>query len=286
VTSARTTSRRAPGREAPASTAPPDADAQREVIPRAQTRSLKRGLAALEYVALAGETGVSELASALQLPRASAHILLATLADSGYVRQTRRRGRYRLDLQVLALANTVLRQMPVRERAAPLLHQLASRTGMATYLAVLFRDHALNVDRIHPHPSPQARADLGQMNAAYASSMGKVLLAHLPADERDRYLATVRLTRLTDRTITSVDALRRELTEVAQRGYALSDGELRPRVRSVGAPIRSYEGEVVAAICALHDTPFGQPPDDTLVQAVTDTALQISHALGYGARTE
>jgi IclR family pca regulon transcriptional regulator len=255
-------------------------------VPRAQTRSLKRGLAALDYVALAGEVGVSDLAAALQLPRASAHILLTTLVDSGYVRQAGRRGRYRLDLQVLPLAHAVLRHMPVRERAAPLLHELASRTGQATYLAVLFRNHAMNIDRIHPTPSPEARADLGQVNPAYASAMGKVLLAHLSPEDLDAYLATVSLAPLTELTITSADALRRELEEVARRGFALSDGELRPRVRSVSAPVFSYEGHAVAAICALHGTPFGEPPDKALVQAVIDTANHISYALGHGARPE
>ncbi|CAA9290208.1 MAG: hypothetical protein AVDCRST_MAG77-4613 [uncultured Chloroflexi bacterium] len=255
-------------------------------VPRAQTRSLKRGLAALDYVAVAGEVGVSDLATALHLPRASAHILLTTLLESGYVRQSGRRGRYRLDLQVLPLAHAVLKHMPVRERAAPLLHELASRTGQATYLAVLFRNQVINIDRIHPTPSPEARADLGQVNPAYASAMGKVLLAHLQPEELEEYLATIVLAPLTEQTITSVDTLRRELEEVGRRGYALSDGELRPRVRSVSAPVFSYDGNTVAAICALHSTPFGSPPDQTLIQAVIDTASHISYTLGYGAKPE
>lgn len=255
-------------------------------VPRAQTRSLKRGLAALEYVALAGEASVSDVAAALRLPRTSAHVLLSTLVDSGFVRQARRRGRYRLDLQVLPLAHAVLRHMPVRERAAPLLHALATQTGQAAYLAVLFRYQALNVDRVHPTPSPEARADLGQVNPAYASAMGKVLLAHLPPEELEAYLASITLLPLTERTITSIDVLRRELEDAARHGYALSDGELRPRVRSVASPVFSYEGDAVAAICALHSTPFGTPPDETLIQAVIDTAKQISYALGYGARPE
>ena len=255
-------------------------------VPRAQTRSLLRGLRALQHVASRGESSVADVAGALGLPRASAHILLSTLARAGYVSQPKRRGAYRLDLQVVPLAHAVLQRMPVRERAAPLLHALASSTGQATYLAVLFRGEAMNIDRIHPRASSVARADIGQTNPAYASAMGKVLLAHLPAPELEAYLASVILEPLTERTVRSITELRRDLEWVRQQGYALSEGELKPHVRSIAAPIFSYGGAAVASICALHDTPFGRPPPDSLAPAVVDTAAQISHSLGHGAKPD
>jgi DNA-binding IclR family transcriptional regulator len=184
------------------------------------------------------------------------------------------------------LAQAALSRLPVRERAAPLLHQLASRTQLAAYLAVLFRGLVMTIDRIVPAPSPEARSDLGQTNPAYASSMGKALLANLPAAEQQAYLGSVVLERVTERTITSVEALRRDLDLVRERGYALSEGEHRPNVRSIAAPVFSYEGEAVAAICAPHYTPLDQPPPDELIREVVETARQISYALGHGAKTD
>jgi DNA-binding IclR family transcriptional regulator len=252
-------------------------------IPRAQTRSLLRGLAALEHVASAGESTVGELASALDLPRASAHILLSTLTRAGYLRQARRRGAYRVDLKVLELSNAVLRHMPVRERAAALLHELASETELTAYLAVLTRGRAMTIDRIVPHPRPETRSDLGHTNPAYASSMGKAILAFLPTAELEDYLATVRLQPITERTITSVETLRAELDRIHARRYALSEGEHRPGVRSIAAPVFAYGGEVVASICVRHYVPFPQPPDEAHIRAVMQTAERISHSLGYGA---
>jgi DNA-binding IclR family transcriptional regulator len=252
-------------------------------VPRAQTRSLRRGLAALEYVAQAGEASVSEVAGALGLPRASAHILLSTLAAAGYLRQARRRGRYRIDLHVLRLAQAALRQLPVRERAAPLLHELAISTGLTVYLAVYSRGDAVTVDRIVPSPRPEGRSDVGVANPAYASSMGKALLAHLPPADLEAYLATVRLEPRTERTITSVERLREELGRIRAQGYALNDGELLPGVRSIAAPVFSYGGEAAAAVCVRHHTPAGRPPDEGVIQAVWGIAQRISHALGYGA---
>jgi DNA-binding IclR family transcriptional regulator len=252
-------------------------------VPRAQTRSLQRGLAALEVVAAAGEAGVAEVAAALRLPRASAHILLATLAAAGYVSQAKRRGRYRIDLGVLPLARAALGRLPVRERAAPLLYELAEATGLPVYLGVLFRDDVLTVDRVVPTPRPQARADIGVTNPAYTSSMGKVLLAQLPPAALDRYLADVRLEARTERTIVAVDRLRAELAATRERGYGVSEGEHRPGVRSIAAPVFDYGGTAVAALCVRHYAPDAQPPDPSLIHLVQDTALRVSHSLGYGA---
>ena len=252
-------------------------------IPRAQTRSLLRGLAALEHVAAAGEATVAELAEALALPRASAHILLSTLTRAGYLRQARRRGAYRLDLKALELTNAVLRHMPVRERAAALLHELAGETGLNAYLAVLFRGRAMTIDRIVPHPRPEARSDLGVTNPAYASAMGKAILAFLPTTELENYLESVRLEPLTERTVSSVAALRSELERVRDQRYALSEGEHRTGVRSIAAPVFAYGGDVVASICVRHYVPFPDPPDETHIRAVTQTAERISHSLGHGA---
>ena len=260
-----------------------NASVSEEKIPRAQTRSLLRGLAALEHVAAASEATVADLAEALALPRASAHILLSTLTRAGYLRQARVRGAYRVDLKVLELTNAVLRHMPVRERAAALLHELANETGLSTYLAVLFRGRAMTIDRIVPRPGPEARSDLGLTNPAYASSMGKAILAFLPPEELERYLTSVRFEPITELTITSAEALRAELERIRQRRYALSEGEHRPGVRSVAAPVFAYGGDVVASICVRHYVPFPDPPDEAHVRAVTQTAERISHSLGHGA---
>jgi DNA-binding IclR family transcriptional regulator len=240
-------------------------------------------LAALEHVAAAGEAGVGDVAAALGVPRASAHILLSTLTRAGYLRQPRRRGPYRLDLKVLELTHAVLSRMPVRERAGPLLHELAVQTGLAAYLAVLVRGRAMTIERIVPSPRPEARTDLGHTNPAYASSMGKAILAFLPDAELEDYLRNVRLEAITEHTITSVDALRNVLARVRQLGYALSEGEHRPGVRSIAAPVFVYGGQVAASICVRHYVPEGQPPDQAHVRALTETAQRISHALGHGA---
>ena len=113
--------------------------------------------------------------------------------------------------------------------------------------------------------------------------MGKALLAQLPPAEIEAYLDRVRFERRTETTIVSAKRLRAELAQVRQCGYALSEGEHRLGVRSVAAPVFSYTGEAVAAICVRHYTPVGQPPPAALVQAVMEAAQRCSYTLGFGA---
>lgn len=116
--------------------------------------------------------------------------------------------------------------------------------------------------------------------------MGKALLAQLTPEELESYLGSTTLEARTETTITSADVLCEELRRIRAQGYALSEGEHRPGVRSVAAPVFSYEGAAVAAICVSHYTPVDMPVPEALIRAVTDAASQISYALGYGARPE
>jgi IclR family pca regulon transcriptional regulator len=89
---------------------------------------------------------------------------------------------------------------------------------------------------------------VGTRFPAYATSMGRVLLADLTEDEQRAYFARADLRRLTSSTTVDVDALRRELAEVRRRGWSLVDQELEEGLRSVAAPVRDRAGAAVAAV--------------------------------------
>jgi len=90
--------------------------------------------------------------------------------------------------------------------------------------------------------------NVGTRFPAYATSMGRVLVAYLPGERLEAYLARVRLDRLTDRTVGSVAELRAELGRVRKQGYAIVDQELEEGLRSMAAPVRDRSGAVTAAV--------------------------------------
>jgi IclR family pca regulon transcriptional regulator len=89
---------------------------------------------------------------------------------------------------------------------------------------------------------------VGTRFPAYATSMGRVLLAGLSDEDLSDYLSSVRIERLTSRTLSTVEALRSELARVRSQGWALVNQELEEGLRALAAPIRDRSGTVVAAV--------------------------------------
>jgi IclR family pca regulon transcriptional regulator len=210
-------------------------------------RSLERGLAVIRaFDADHPELTLSEVARDCGLTRAAARRFLLTLADLGYVRADGRV--YRLTPRVLELGYSYLSSFSLAQIAAPHLEQLVDNTRESSSLCVLDGDDIVYVARVPARRIMTVAVTVGTRFPAHVTSVGRVILAHLPEAEIEVRLARVELTPLTARTIDSVAVLRTELERVRRQGYALVDQELEEGLRSIAAPVRDRGGEVVAAV--------------------------------------
>jgi IclR family transcriptional regulator, pca regulon regulatory protein len=210
-------------------------------------RSLERGLAVIRaFDADHPELTLSEVARDCGLTRAAARRFLLTLADLGYVRADGRV--YRLTPRVLELGYSYLSSFSLAQIAAPHLEQLVDNTRESSSLCVLDGDDIVYVARVPARRIMTVAVTVGTRFPAHVTSVGRVILAHLPEEEIEVRLARVELTPLTARTIDSVAVLRTELERVRRQGYALVDQELEEGLRSIAAPVRDRGGEVVAAV--------------------------------------
>jgi IclR family pca regulon transcriptional regulator len=132
--------------------------------------------------------------------------------------------------------------------AQPCLDQISKTLGESSSLAVLEEDQVLYVARAAASRVMSVSLSAGSRLPAYCTSLGRVLLAHLPEAELDAYLARVTLTARTPNTITDVDALRAELARVREQGYAANNEELELGLRSIAVPVRGAAGRVLAAL--------------------------------------
>ena len=194
------------------------------------------------------ELGVSELARRSGLQKSTVHRLLQTLQHEGLVEQNPETGKYRLGLEILRLAGTVLRELEdLQQVARPFLRALAEECGETVNLTILAGDGVINVDRI---PSPHRVRNIGWIGRKmplHCVSAGKVFLAYMPEEEVERFLNS-KLPQLTKYTITDPAKLREELQRVRELGYGVGLEELEEGLNAVAAPIRDYRGKVVAAI--------------------------------------
>ncbi|WP_128375785.1 IclR family transcriptional regulator domain-containing protein [Streptomyces cavernae] len=215
-------------------------------------RSFERGLAVIRaFDADHPCLTLSEVARACDLTRAAARRFLLTLVDLGYVHTDGRL--FRLTPRVLELGYSYLASFTLPELAEPYLEQLVAQVRESSSLCVLDGDDIVYVARVPTRRIMTATITVGTRFPAHVTSVGRVILAHLPDEEITDRLARAALRPLTARTIVSADGLRAELRRVRRQGYAIVDQELEEGLRSVAAPVRDRDGEVVAGVnIAVH----------------------------------
>ncbi|MEV0741926.1 IclR family transcriptional regulator C-terminal domain-containing protein [Streptomyces sp. NPDC050549] len=196
-------------------------------------RSFERGLAVIRsFDAEHPARTLSEVARACELTRAAARRLLLTLADLGYVQSDGRL--FRLTPRVLELGYSYLAGSTLPQIVVPHLEQLVARTGESASLCVLDGDDVVHVACLPARRILAATITVGTRHPARTTAVGRVLLAHLPADELAARPST--------------DVLRKELHRLRHEGYALGDEELEEGLRSVAVPVRDRDGAVVAGV--------------------------------------
>src|SRR5438105_9331120 len=152
---------------------------------------------------------LKDLSLRVETPKSSLLPLLRTLSARGYLEQGRA-GEYRIGPRALELAGRSRNGRDLAEIARPALEALARRTGESAFLATLAADaHAVVfVDIVETEQLIRYTVNVGQRSPLHATANGKAILAFLPGAERDAILKSLTLKRYTDRTLTSLPALR------------------------------------------------------------------------------
>jgi IclR family transcriptional regulator, pca regulon regulatory protein len=251
------------------------------------SQSLERGLAILScFTPKRPVLGIADIADELGMSRSTTHRYVITLVALGYLEQGASR-KYRLGLRVTNLGMSALNSTGLREHAHPYLEELRQRTSYSTSLAVLDGAEIVYVDRARSFRRGQGSIDLdlhpGSRLPAHSTAMGKILLAYLPEAEQRELLGSMKLSKRGPNTITSKKALREELDEVREEGFAVNDEELAADLYSIAAPVRNEAREVVAAINVAASSSMISLEEmvDALTPHLLSTADRISARLGY-----
>jgi IclR family pca regulon transcriptional regulator len=246
-------------------------------------QSLERGLAVIRaFDAEHPRLTLSEVARTTGMTRAAARRFLLTLVHLGYVRIDGRN--FSLRPRVLELGYAYLSGLTLTEVVQPHLETLVGKVQESSSVSVLDGDDVVYVARVPTKRIMAVVIAVGTRFPAYATSMGRVLLAALPSDELDDYLDRVELVPFTARTITRADDLRAALDAVRQQGYALIDQELEDGLRSAAAPLHGPDGMVMAAVnVSVHASRADmQQLEEEFVPPLLEAAAQIEHDVGRG----
>jgi IclR family pca regulon transcriptional regulator len=251
---------------------------------RYYVEALGRGLALLDcFIDQPGPLSLIELSRRVGLGMPTSLRLIRTLEEAGYVRQDPATKRYRLSWKMLQLQDVTQSILDYADVARPYLEDLASALGEATGMAVLDGTDIRLAIRVSSARIVAANIPPGSLFPPHATAMGKVLLAALdPVVVRE--LAVQRpFERFTPTTVTSVEELLAHLRDVAAQGYAVSNEEWEPGLRSLAAPVFTRDGLVVAAVCVTVVRPgvSTHAMERDLLPGLLQTAECISSELGY-----
>jgi DNA-binding IclR family transcriptional regulator len=197
-------------------------------------------------IAEGASRSVAAIARDLGVPVATAHRQVASLVADGYLAR-HGRGFHVAGPRLLQWLGQLDEKQVIANCAAPVLHRLAGQLSCVVQLGTLEGD--MVTYRIKTgEGAGELFTRVGMQLEAYCSGIGKVLLALLPAGDREAYLATGPFPPLTARTITEPEALRCELAKVREQGFAMDDGEIAEGLQCLAVPVRSPDGRVLAAL--------------------------------------
>lgn len=250
-------------------------------------RSQSQSIAAVEramdvlllFNDLAGaELGVTEISARLAMPKAAVHRILTSLRSRDLVCLDPSTRRYSLGPATVRLSWSYLKNLDVLKLAAPGLAQLSRETNETATLSILKGGGRMYLDQVLPVREIRMAVTLGEIYPLHAGSSSKSILAFMTDQEIQDYLART-LEPLTDKTITNVAALTRELTRVRAQGYATSRGERQAGSASIAAPIFDHEEHPTAAISVCGPAERFKP--DGFVDLLLKIARAVSGRIGY-----
>ncbi|MEV1293217.1 IclR family transcriptional regulator C-terminal domain-containing protein [Pseudonocardia sp. NPDC049635] len=192
------------------------------------------------------EMTLADVAAATGLARPTARRILITLAELGYVRSSERG--YLLTPRVLELGVAYVRSTGLWDIARPHLERLVERTNESCSIGQLDGSDIVYVARVAVPKIVTLAVQIGTRFPALPTSLGKVQLAALSPEELDRVLAEPTRSGLTPRWRPDRAERDAELRQVRARGWALTDEQLAPGIRSVAAPLRDGDGRVIAGV--------------------------------------
>ena len=230
-------------------------------------RAFKAGRPVMSLAAVAAASG---------LPRPTARRILLTLEQLGYVRQVETSG-YELTPRVLDLGMSYVLAHGLWDIARPHMEALVARTGESSSIAQLDGSDIVYVARVAVPKIVTLSVTIGTRFPAMPTSLGKVLLAALPLAEAERVLAEPSRSGISPRWLPDAAERAAALREVRARGWALTDEQLAPGIRSVAVPLRDGDGKVIAALNV--NSHAAETPLDVLVGQHLPLLMQTAGAI-------
>lgn len=243
-------------------------------------QTLDRAIVLLGLVAQGSGLSLTEAANAAGLPLSTAYRMLATLQRHGMVEFEPTAQLWHIGVETFRMGASFLRRRKLADRGRQVMQELVARSGETANIAVADADAVVFVSQVETHEAIRAFFRPGTRSPFHVSGVGKAILAYLPAEQATALLRRYGLQRFTERTITELAALLRDLDTIRTRGWAIDDEERNLGMRCVGSAIFNEFAEPIAGISLSGPTVRMTPETlDRLGPLVREAAAEISRLI-------
>ncbi|WP_198969277.1 IclR family transcriptional regulator [Xylophilus sp. ASV27] len=229
---------------------------------------------------------LSEIAASLGWSRTKPFRFVHTLEKLGYLARDESGRAFRLTSRSMQLGFAYLSRVPLVELAQPVLDRLRTQVAASAHLAILESSEVVYIAQARVKLPTAINIHVGSRLPAYATSIGRILLAHQSEDALDEIIGAQPLQAHTAKSTVDPKTLRRNLRQAREQGFIFNDGEFQEGIRSVAAAILDARGNAVAGINA---TATSYVFDDetvatVVIPAVCSAAMELSRSLGFAER--
>lgn len=213
-------------------------------------------------------------------PKSSIFVILQQLVKHRVVTYMEVEKKYKIGPTMINLSAIIMNEHTVQKSARFGLEKLSRLTGEDTYLGILDGNRLMYIDKVDGMESIRLNIRVGAKRYLHCTSIGKLLMAHLPHEDQRRIIEEEGLPALTAHTITDPERLFQELRNIREIGYAVNDEESMEGIMGIAAPLRDNRQQVVAGITIFAPVRRAKENKDRYIQLVKETADEISRQLG------
>ncbi len=245
-------------------------------------QSVERSFALIELLCKNGAMGITEMAAASGLSKATVFRLIATLVKLGYVQQKAGSDKYRLTLKFLHLSADTLSNIDMRRYARPFLERIPQLTGETAHLVERSGNDIVYIDKFDSTAnSIRMVSRVGLSLSMVYTAVGRAIMARLPDEEIRRIWDATVIEKKTPHTIVSFDAFMDEMRRVRRQGYAVDREENELGVRCVGIALPDMYGEYTYAFSvSAPATRMDDAKEAEIGELVLKTAREMAKAMG------
>jgi IclR family transcriptional regulator, KDG regulon repressor len=246
-------------------------------------QSIERAVAILNlFKGSRAELSLGEIAESLKLAKTTVHNIIKTLEFQGLLQKDPATRQYRLGFSLYELGTIMAANLEINQSSFLILQRMANETGHVCRVGIWDSGTVFVTMTVQPHGNESLTRQFGPRLPGFCTALGKAMLAYQPESVVSKYLSEMELTAYTSYTITSREALLKDLEITRKRGYSFSNREILAHQAGIGAPVFKLSDRLAGAISmGLNpediDPTFIEKSASKLMRAAHEISMEMGH---------